>query len=80
MVVVEYLQIQDSLKNDFFLLCLLCAGFLTKKQIFDNDDLFEVSFVMTCKSLPKASRKDGNKTYLSLKWEEIVGKSRRYTV
>lgn len=55
------------------------ASFPANKS-FNSGDLFEVSFVMTCKSLPKVSRQDRNKAYISLKWEEIVGKSRRYPV
>lgn len=80
MVVVKYLAIQDSLKNDFFSFVFsVLASFQTNKS-FDNGDLFEVSFVMTCKSLPKVSRQDRNKAYISLKWAEIVGRSRKCPV
>lgn len=80
MVVVKYLEVQDSLKNYFFSFVFsVLTSFQTNKS-FDNGDLYEVSFIMTCKSLPKVSRQDRDKAYVSLKWAEIVGRSRRYPV
>lgn len=39
-------------KNIFFFLHLLVAAFFQANKSFDNDDLLEVSIIMTCKSFP----------------------------
>lgn len=61
MVVVKYLEIQDSLKNDFFSFVFsVLASFLPNKS-FDNGDLFEVSFVMTSRVFLKSPGRTGIK-------------------